>query len=397
MKGEDIHEGELAVKDGKIQYIDSKPKNDGFEGKEIDLSDCMVMPGFVNAHCHLSLSALHRKIPQTDSFTEWVPNFLEQNKMVSDEERLRGLLEGAKTLYQSGVTTLADFLMNYELIPEYAKLPFRQIIFLEALGFLEECAEEICEGVEAVYRENKDISPLVNLGIAPHATYSVSPKLIRALRDLSFDFECPFSCHVAELKEEVEFLQTGDGPLKTVLENLNVWEQDWEPPEMSPLQYLEHLDVLDTMVGIHMNYIGNDKNILVSNFMSGVFCPGSTRWFGRKEYMPVKALMSGSIPVGIGTDSLASNDSLNYLNELRIAKEMLPDLTSRELLELATFRGAETLGLKTGVLSAGMPADIIAFRIEGKPESYADIPFESGREQADFVMTAGRIAHKAST
>lgn len=107
--------------------------------------------------------------------------------------------------------------------------------------------------------------------------------------------------------------------------------------------------------------------------------------------MPVRELLDGGIPVGIGTDSLASNDSLNFFEELRTAEEMLPDCSRQEILEMATWKGAEALGLKTGALAPGMPADLIALRVETKAASWRDIPFEPERERVDFVMIDGKV------
>ncbi len=390
MKGNQLSKGELIVEDNSISSIEPEV-NDSFEGQVLDLTDCLVMPGFVNAHCHLSLSALQNKVLKTEKFSEWVLSLMEQDCNLNEEERITGIRQGVNSLLDSGVTTLADYLGRPDLLDEYAKLPFRKIIFLEAIGFKESKADGIIESLRSVLDSNSGGNPLLKLGLAPHAPYSVSPKLYQELRELADDMDCPISSHIAELAEEDLLLQDGGGDLRELLDKRDAFDEKWSPPGKPVLQYLEDLDALDSMIGVHLNHIGKDKNILVGNFMSAVFCPGSTKWFGRSKYLDAKGFLNGSIAVGLGTDSLASNDSLNFFRELKITEELQPNLTRQEILEIATRRGAEALGLKTGVLAKGMPADIIAMKIQSEFNSPYDIPFEPNRDKVDFSMIDGKI------
>jgi aminodeoxyfutalosine deaminase len=390
MKGAQLSDGELIVEGNSIVSIG--PGNiDFFEGDVIDLSDCFVMPGFVNAHCHLSLSALQNKVLKTESFTDWVLSLVEQDNELKEDERIKGIKQGVDALLASGVTTLADYLGRHNLLDEYAKLPFRQIVFLEAIGFKESKADEILENLRLILESNSVENPLLKLGLAPHAPYSVSPNLYQELRDLADEMGCPISSHIAELAEEDLFLQDGGGSLRELLEKRDALDEEWSPPGKPVLQYLEDLDALDSMIGIHLNHIGKDKSILVGNFMTAVFCPGSTKWFGRSKYLDAKSFLNGSIAVGLGTDSLASNDSLNFFRELKITEELQPNLSRQEILEISTRRGAEALGLKTGILAKGMPADIIAMKIQGEFDSIYDIPFEQACDKVDFSMIDGKI------
>ncbi len=390
MKGTQLSNGELVVEGNSIVSIESS-MTDPFEGEIIDLTDCFVMPGFVNAHCHLSLSALQNKISKTEKFADWVLSLIEQDNALSQDERMEGIYQGVEALLASGVTTLADYLGRPNLLDEYAKLPFRQIVFLEAIGFKESKAEEIVENLRSILESNNEENPLLKLGLAPHAPYSASPKLYQGLRDLADEMDCPISSHIAELEEEDLFLKDGGGSLRELLEKRDAFDEGWSPPGKPVLQYLEDLDVLDSMIGVHLNHIGKDKNVLVGNFMSAVFCPGSSKWFGRSNYLDAKGFLNGSIAVGIGTDSLASNDSLNFFRELKITEELQPNLSRQEILEISTRRGAEALGLKTGVLAKGMPADIIAMKIQSDFDSLYDIPFEQDRDKVDFSMINGKV------
>ena len=159
---------------------------------------------------------------------------------------------------------------------------------------------------------------------------------------------------------------------------------------MSPARYLDSLGVLDSLVAVHLNLADADLDLLKSRKVKAVFCPQSTRWFRREKYMPVRGLLDRGMVVGLGTDSLASNESLNFLDELRTAEEMLADVSREELLRMATRGGAETVGMGCGVIEKGKPADLVGFRVRERFNDWHSVPFEPERSEADFVMINGK-------
>jgi len=385
-----IENGELIVESGKIVEV-SPHSTVAASDNCLDLSDHLILPGFVNAHCHLSLSALHGRAPKDESFTGWVRALLAENAVLSDGERIRAIRSGATTLLRSGVTTLADYLPHAGLQAEYAALPLRQVLFLETLGFKKNAVKETLERVEAIFAKQNPGDPLLTLGLAPHAPYSVAPELFRELKRLASRFGVPFSCHVAEFPEEVRFLKEGGGELQKFLEERGVYDNDWKPPGNSPVKYLDEMGVLDSLVAVHLNHIEDDLDLLALRNVRAVFCPASTRWFGRKQYMPVRQLLDLGVTVALGTDSLASNASLNFLCELRIAEEMLPQVTRLEILQMATRGGAKALDLPAGTIAPGRAADIIGFRIDKTPTAWVDVAFAAHRETVDFAMVGGKV------
>ena len=385
---EPVENGQLVVENGIIRdifYDTSKP----IEGELIDLSDCLVLPGFVNAHCHLSLSILKQRITRHNSFTDWVKSMTEENKVVSFKNRVLAMHAQAKVMARSGVTALVDFLPQGDFIAEYASLPFRQTLLLEVLGFLPSSVDPIMKYLESTLNHELDDNGLISYGLAPHAPYSVSPKLFEGVKRLSEKYDCPISCHVAEFPEELQFLQDGSGDMKDFLIELGVYDDCWVPPAKSPAQYLDSLGVLDSLVAVHLNLVGNDLDLLKSKKVKSVFCPQSTRWFGREKYMPVRDLLDLGMVVGLGTDSLASNESLNFLDELRAAEAMLADVSQEEILFMATRGGAETVGMDCGLIERGRPADLVGFRVQGGVINWHSIPFEPERSEVDFVMMNG--------
>ena len=384
-----VENGQLVVERGRIKNIDTNQRGP-VEGELVDLSNSLLLPGFVNAHCHLALSALKGRIPRRDRFADWARATIGENETVSMQNRILTMHAQAKVMAHSGVTALVDYLPQAELATEYALLPFRQTLFLEVLGFHPSLATSIAEKLESALKQKPAGSGSIRWGLAPHAPYSVSPELFRKVNRLADQYKCPLSCHVAEFPEELQLLMEGSGDMKDLLLQLGVYDDDWTPPTTSPARYLDSLGVLDSLTAIHLNLADDDLDLLKAKNVKAVFCPQSTRWFRREKYMPVRELLDRGMVVGLGTDSLASNESLNFLDELRMAEEMLPNVSQEEILRMATQGGAETVGMDCGVIEQGRPADLIGFRVRENPTDWNSVLFESSRTGADFVMWDGK-------
>jgi len=397
MSGDDYEEGEIVIDKGHIVEARSGT-SESFAGITHDWSDCLILPGFVNAHCHLSLSGLQGKVARQERFVDWIESVVAENSALSWHDRVDALHREAQMLIESGVTALGDYFSHPEMLVEYQALPFRQVLFLETLGFQSTLAGEKARSVEALLQEHPvGTNSSIQLAVALHAPYSVSPALFKELKKLADKQDCRYSCHVAEVEAETRFLSQGDGDFLELLKKREFYDSSWKAPGVSPVRYLEQLGVLQDMMTIHLNYLEkSDLGRLAESNTSAVFCPGSTRWFGRKNWMPVRDLLDRGISVGLGTDSLASNDSLNFLNEIRISKEMLPELHRSEILWLATVGGSQALGIEKLGLDHGQPADLIGFRFHNLEGDWWDLPFDLDRRQVDFSMVSGEFIFQKS-
>ena len=173
MCGETIENGELTVERGVIQSISTEGGCSG-PGDLPDFSDCLILPGFVNAHSHLALSALEGMIPKREKFTDWAKELVPVNGNLNPMKRREVMLQAFPVLFRSGVTTLADYLADPELIEEFEKLPIRTLVFLEVLGFKNEFAEPLAHEAEKILAKYQSPHPLMKVGLAPHAPYTVS-------------------------------------------------------------------------------------------------------------------------------------------------------------------------------------------------------------------------------
>ena len=383
MCSEPIENGLLIIENGNILEISSEALNPN-TNNVLDLSDHLLMPGFVNAHCHLGLTALANKLSSENNFSKWIHDLILLNSVLSHEERIKGILSGASEMKSSGVTGLADYVADPALLESIYELGFRCVLFLETIGFQENRAEILAHEVEAILKSHKSNLPL---GIAPHSPYSVSAKLLHRLYELSQKYGCLLSTHLAETEEEAQFIEKGEGPLLELLKNRQAFDENWKPPAKSPARYLESLSINNDMVAVHCNFIDNDIDFI----NAAVFCPKSTSWFGRSPTIPVKKMLDANIPVALGTDSMASNDSMNFLEEIRMADKLLPDVSRKEILTMATSYGAQILRFPCGTIERGQKADLIGFRIKTEMKNWHDLPFESETKKVDFYMVNGKF------
>jgi cytosine/adenosine deaminase-related metal-dependent hydrolase len=178
--------------------------------------------------------------------------------------------------------------------------------------------------------------------------------------------------HVAETKQELEFLRYGSGEFKDFLSGLGMLPDGWKPPGLAPVPYLEGFGLLDhPAILVHCNYLDeHSMSRILSRSCSVVYCPRSHAFFGHEPH-PVRQLLDMGVNVALGTDSLASNDSLSILDEMRFLFRTRKDLKCDEIIRMATLNGAVALdfGGVLGRLRRGYWADMTVLRL---PESVSD-------------------------
>lgn len=347
----------------------------------------MILPGWVNAHCHLNLTAALGMLPgSADRFADWVRQVIRLQMSWPPQIIRQSIVAGLDLLASTGTTTVAHVSTLPPLEP-FLEHPMRSVVFHEPIGFradrAEDLLEEAEEWVDAADALIEDAgASQVRVGLAPHSPYSVSPELLRGCAALATRLELPRSVHVAETRAEAEFLQSGGGQLRELLDERGVWEPGWTPPAVTPVRYLADLDVIPPArqpdqrgkngLAVHCNYLTEDDvRLLAQSQLTPTWCPGSHLFFGHRDH-PAQRLLDAGAPLALGTDSLASNAGLSMLREARLAAAALPGVDRSIWLRAATQAGAEALGLGhvTGSLEQGKAADLQV--LYGIPEETPD-------------------------
>lgn len=387
-----IRDGYLIIKNGKITSIGkiSNLKKKDFK-KTIDCSHHIVMPGLINPHTHLELSNIKGKIKRDTSFTHWIKSLTNEILSWKEEDYESSINKGIDELIFSGVTTIGDISrtgLSYEIFDERG---LRGIVFLEVLGFHPSIEKERMGFLKKKIRPI-DKDKRVNFGVSPHSPYSVTPDLFKEGYQVAFQHGAPIAIHCSETEEELEFVEKGRGEIRNMLEDFGLWDNHWSAPRISPIAYLNRMGVLKNIIGVHINLLKDgDLALLESNHVKVVCCLGSNQWFNREKICPIDLLLKKGISVSLGTDSLASNDSLNFFVEMRLAKKVFPKLSYQQIIEMVTIKGAKALSLdeKIGSFEKDKEADIISVDLRGSDISDPNEYIVNHAKKIDFMMIGG--------
>jgi cytosine/adenosine deaminase-related metal-dependent hydrolase len=375
MDGAVLISGEQIRAVGRWQHLSRK-----FRGEAIDLGEVLLMPGLVNAHCHLDYTSMAGQFPPPKVFTDWLKLITTTKAEFSYSEFAESWLTGAKMLLRNGTTTVGDIETVPELLPDVLDAtPLRIISFLEMTGIRSRrepkvILQETCQRVEALSVRG------ARAGLSPHAPYSTLPELLRLSADTARRRAWPIAIHVAESIQEFDMFMRGRGEMYDWLKRN---ERDMSDCGLgSPIQHLERCRALTkNLLAIHVNYLAKkDVSLLARRGVTVVHCPRSHSFF-RHEGFPYKRLARAGINICLGTDSLASvyqqrrqPADLNLFEEMRAFAVNSPSVRPRRVLDLVTVNGAKALGLKNqaGQLSKGSFADLIALPFHGTLSSAYD-------------------------
>ena len=368
-KGRVITDGALQVCGDKIGKLGRRDEVVPDEGEPvIDIGESIVFPAFVNAHCHLDYTGLAGELTPGNSFTDWVKQIVEVKRTLTQEEHESAWLAGAGMLMQSGCGTVA----NIESIPGmFARLanqtPLQVCPFTEIIGYNE---DDVCEALELARRELScnELLALV-AGISPHAPYTTTPKSLSALAGLADELNVPTAIHVSESMDEWRMFTDSGGALFDSMRALGRPSSDCGLG--TPVEHVSRSQGLAkrTLV-IHANQLGeSDYGLLAKPGVSVVHCPGSHAWFGHEKF-EYERLAKAGVNICLGTDSLASSSGnvsaqgLTMFNEMKRFSNQYPEVSSDEIIGMATWNGAAALGLR----------DVLGQLIEGAFANLAIIP-----------------------
>ncbi|NOS99482.1 MAG: amidohydrolase family protein [Phycisphaerales bacterium] len=334
----------------------------------IDFGLAAIIPGLVNAHTHLELSALAGRVPPGPDFVRWINTLIDvRRRNCSDANAIADAVRGGvRASLAAGVTTIGDITARPDVVrPVLKHGPIRVVSFGEVIavgagrGILQDRLHAAMDGQHA--------SEHLTIAVSPHAPYSVEPDGIRACADAAAENDLRLCMHLAETRDEVQFVETGGGPFRAFLTDLGLWDDTVPCPRVHPVVLADACAALTPRTLLaHVNYVDDAHiELLAARGASVAYCPRTHAAFGHDPHRFVDMLLAG-VNVCIGTDSLASAPSLSPLDELRFlcaghgdGHSPHPRPAADVLFAMATVRGARALGLadETGSLAVGKSAD----------------------------------------
>lgn len=364
-----IRNGWVAVDGDRVVALGGRSTPVPSSAQVLALGDAVILPGLINAHTHLELSYLRGAVHPQPSFVPWVRQVIAAQRARTDPAAppIRAAMDAAiEHAWQTGTAAVGDISNTLISVEALASSPLRAIVFHELLGFRPDDAHALVAQALASHRGLPE-NARVQVSLAAHAPYSVAPELFGAIAGaMRTRPHVPISVHLAESRDEVQFLRDGTGEWRRLLDDVGAWNPAWNAPGTSPVEYLAEAGFIDgrTLVVHGVQTTARDLDRLKAIGATLVTCPRSNEYTGAGR-PPVGAFYQSGVRVAIGTDSLASTPDLNLFEELRTLRQIAPEVPASALLDSATRQGAHALGLGDvcGAIAPGRAAALLAVRI----------------------------------
>jgi 5-methylthioadenosine/S-adenosylhomocysteine deaminase len=359
----------IEVHNGKIGSI--RPLN----ANEKVTSGTTIIPGLINTHTHLAYTSM-RNLFDDLPFFEWIRKLTETKYQKLTEEDIAASTQlGILECLRSGITTVADLSDLEVSLNVLSKSPLRGMFYWEIFGIEKEQADQTWSSLQELYPKlvSNYSSDRLQIGISPHACYTVRPELYQRVATWALREKIPVSFHLAESREEEAFISSRSGPIQKFLEKRAA---DWKILGRTSIQHLRETGIYETkpLVAHVVQASDSDLDLLASFDVSIAHCPKSNSKFGH-GIAPFVSMMERGMRLGLGTDSAASNNRLDLFEESRFAlfqqRNRYPEskISSAKMLQLMTIDGARAMNLedRIGSIEVGKEADLVLIRI---PDHY---------------------------
>jgi len=398
-----IRDGSLAVDNGRIVA-----RAEGHE--RVKFPGCAIIPGFVNAHTHLELTIMRGFLDEF-TFAEWIPRLTraKYQQLSFDEMRVSARL-GCIEMIRAGVTCVGEVMdlgTAWEAMREFG---LQGIAYQEAFGPADYQADQaLAELMRKIDGYRALQTDTLRVGVSPHAPYTVSAKLYEAVNRYSERENLRMTTHIAESEDEGMFVRWGAG----------VFGERWtergiplSPAGCSPVAYIDGLGLLrpETLLVHAIDLEDADLEILRQKRPSLAHCPKSNAKFGH-GVARLPEIRDTGITIGLGTDSVASNNVIDMFEEMRTAvfqqrsrTQKMDALDAHAAFRMATLGGAECLGLSEhlGSLDAGKRADFVVVDLNDPAvqpvyDPVSAMVYSASRHNVRATYIAGREVRVDST
>lgn len=394
-----IADGTVITEDARIVWVGPRATAP-HGGRDEELGESFLTPGLVNAHTHLDLTMMRGFLEELPFF-DWVRTLTRATReALEGDDFLNAAMLGIAEGLASGVTTYGDTAPSDAAFEAMLRMHVRGIAYREVFGpDPKQCASSIATLRDQVAAMRPRATPLVRVGISPHAPYSVSDELFAAVARLALEEMLPVAVHIAESEDEQMLVTQGTGRYAEFLRSRDI---PVVPRGDHPVQLVERAGLLraGTLL-IHCVRVETATVKGIAAAGCGVaHCPASNARFGH-GIAPLQEMLRAGVRVGLGSDSMASNDRMDLLEEARLASHAqrlrhasADAVSAKAAFRLATLGGAEALRCddEVGSLEVGKQADLAVFAMppHGGPVSDPQVALVFGpRPATQRVVVAG--------
>lgn len=317
---------------------------------DIKYYDGVLVPGFVNTHCHLELSHLKEKIREKTGLTAFIKSILSLRQR-PEEDVTAAMQKADQEMYANGIVAVGD--ISNVLLSKDVKLQSKIYYhtFIEVFGFNRPSEPVIASGI--VLRN--EFLPLRS-SIVPHAPYSVSSELLEEIKKVTIENDIQ-SIHNQETIGENELFETGKGKFADFFAELGIAQSDAHHSGNNSLRYyLPKMPKNVHTLLVHNTFSSKADIDYAKNEHQKLYwclCPNANLYI--ENALPdVDLFKNEAVKITLGTDSLASNHQLNILAEMQVLQKH-KNISFEDALTWATLNGAEFLGIDSqyGSFSVG--------------------------------------------
>jgi len=406
-----VKDGSIALELGKIHAFGSKQElvSKYPNAQVVEYNDQILMPGLINAHCHLDLVSYYEgAFSETEqSMSEPNNDFIESLIGEIDykfdtplDNVIGGMQKGVERLIETGVTCLGDMTHYEGTFKLLSEMGVRAVVFPEILAGRGEMAQQRFEVALALVDKYMDVSDdRIRVGLGPYAPYLLSRHLLKIISQHAKDASIPVQIHAAESFAEMEFFFDSQGPIANDLWPAVGWRDLPPAQRKTPLQYLSEIGFLEapaTVVGgLHLS--ARDFPLLARHLSRVVWCPVTNRLMKHGSF-PYGKLREYGVPMGLGTEGWRTRMGFNLWDEMREAMRgsTNPKPTAKDVMQMATLGGARALLLDpmTGTLQPGKCADYILVKapdFANEEECYEKLVADTEPHHVHRVVVGGNI------
>jgi aminodeoxyfutalosine deaminase len=413
-----IENGAVVVSENRIvdvgKFDEIKIRN---TGEIVDLGEQALLPGLINAHCHLDYTCLRGKISPQKTFADWVRAINAEKAKLAPKDYLASINEGFAEAKRFGTTAIANLTAFPELVSKI-HAPIRTCWFAELIDV--RAPESASELVDSAFKSLRSSSECADMsahstgrtrrgelskrrhvaelqspgcGLAPHALFTASRGLFRRCEEIAERENILLTTHLAESREEMEMFRDASGPLYEFLKSIGRSMDDCG--DKTPLELFLGASgrrALSYWIVAHLNELTrSDFDFLEKSNarFQIVHCPRSHKYFGHGTFA-FERLRSFGFNICLGTDSLASNETLSSFADMRAFQKKFPSVSAEEILQMATINPARALRQENalGQIRPGFGGDLVAVPCADSRDVFEQIIAFDG--PVNFLMVNGK-------
>lgn len=339
--GHPLKRGIVTVEnDGTIAGVEDSGGNLS-ERESVEFHNGIIIPGFVNCHCHLELSYMKDLIPPKKGLAEFLKNFGTRREE-GDENIPASISRADNKMYRDGVVLCADICNTRLTFDIKKKSRIKYINLLEVFGIDPEKADRRMDEIKQLSNIARDYR--IPSWIVPHSAYSLSLTLFRLLRAETESNKIT-SVHFMETEYEKSFLKYNDGPILDSYKDSGLEVEVLETAEDHETVILDEITPSGNLILVHNTFADRTtiKKVKKRENLFWCLCPNANLYI-EDQVPPVDLLIEENCRIVTGTDSLASNNRLSILEELKTLHTYYPWVPLQDLVSWATINGAIALG-----------------------------------------------------